>query len=175
MDARLKEMEQKLYNYFNKDKRLRALNKRLDLLKSQISQIDYKLEHIDYKLPEESIQIGYEERVQTSPTGYSFAEKTLYSITDKLIKNKAYKQQQIADIEDRIMQIQEDNTIIEDNIKDLRDGDKEFLKEKFSGYGKTDWQMGFKYGISQPAATERKKKLLKNILNWEDWVMSSRV
>lgn len=174
MDTKLKDVEQKLYNYFNRGKRLYALNKRLRLLKSQVSSIEYKLEHVDYDLPEESMSIGYEERVQTTPVGYSFAEKTLYSITDKLIKNKVYKQQQIADIEDRIMQIEEDNIIIEDNIKDLRDGDKEFLREKYLGYGKTDWQLGYKYGISQQAATERKKKLLKNILNWEDWVMASR-
>ena len=175
MDARLKEMEQKLYNYFNRDKRLKALNKRLQLLESQISEIEYKLKHIDYNLPEESISIGYEERVQTSPTGYSFAERTLYNITDRLLKNKGLKEEQIADIEERIMQIEEDSTIIEDNIDGLRDGDREFLKEKYSSHGKTDWQIGYKYGISQPAATERKNKLLRNILNWEDWVMASRV
>lgn len=169
MDSRIKEMEQKLFNYFNRDKRIKVLNKRLDLLKKQVSEIDYKLQHIDYSLPDESICVGYEERVQTSPTGYSFAERTVYNITDRLLKNKALRQQQIADIEDNIMQIEEDNIIIEDNIKDLSEEDVNFLRLKYK-YKQKDWQVAQKLNMSQSTATRIKKKLIKNIENWEEWL-----
>lgn len=131
MDKRLKEMENKLKNYFNRSKRIKALNKRLKLLKDQVAEINYKLEHIDYNLPDESICVGYEERVQTSPTGYSFAERTLYNITDKLLKEKAWKEEKINDIEEMLRNIETDNTIIESNIIDLREEDKEFLAERY--------------------------------------------
>lgn len=59
-------------------------------------------------------------------------------------------------------------------IEDLRLENQEFLREKYK-YKKKDWQLGYKFRISQQAATERKKKLLKNIANWEEWVMASKV
>lgn len=169
-----KDMEQRLFNYFNKDKRLSVLNKRLEILEKQISEIEYKLKNIDVNLPEESRAIGYDERVQTSPTGESYAERTLLRITDKLLKEQSWKKEQVVNIEETIRNIEADNTFIEANIKDLRVEDQEFLKEKYK-YGKKDWQLGMKFGISQQAATERKKKLIENIANWEDWVGGIRV
>jgi predicted nucleic acid-binding Zn-ribbon protein len=165
MDKRLKEIEEKLCNYFNRSKRLHALNKRLKLLKDQVSEINYKLGHIDYNLPDESIAVGYEERVQTSPTGYSFAERTLYNITDRLLKNRGLKEQQIADIEDRIMQMEEDNSIIEDNIESLDEEYIQFLKIKYKSK-KKDWQVAQELNMSQPNATRTKNKLIANIDNW---------
>lgn len=168
------EMECKLRDYFNKDKRMNVLNKKLDILKRQIDEIEYKLRNVDVDLPEESRSMNYEERIQTSPTGESYAERTLLRITDKLLKEQSWKKEQVADIEESLRNMEADNAVIEDNIKDLRVEDQEFLKEKYK-YKKADWQVGYKFGISQQAATDRKNKLLKNVANWEEWVLASRV
>jgi len=168
-----KDMEQKLFDYFNRDKRINVLNKKLRILKKQISDIAYKLKNIDVNLPEESRAMTYEERVQTSSTGQSYAERALMNITDKLLEEQSWKKEQVAEIEKTLRDIESDNIIIEDNIKDLRIEDQEFLEEKYK-YGKKDWQLGMKYGISQPAATDRKNKLLKNIANWEQWVKNKK-
>ncbi|WP_373845196.1 hypothetical protein [Clostridium sp.] len=168
MNSRMKEIEQKLFNYFNRDKRIRVLNNRLELLRKQISEINYKLEHIDYDLPEESMAIGYDEKVKTSPTGYSFAERTLYNITDRLLESKKIKEGQIANIENTIRDIIADSTNIGDNIELIRDGDREFLKQKYK-YGKKDWQLGMEYGISRQAASKRKNTIILDILKWEVW------
>lgn len=87
-DKTFKDMEQRIFNYFNRDKRLSVLNKRLETLKKQISQIQYKLRSVDVDLPEESKAIGYDKKVQTSPIGESYAERTLMRITDKLLKEQ---------------------------------------------------------------------------------------
>ncbi|UZQ49840.1 hypothetical protein [Clostridium kluyveri] len=167
------EMEEKLRNYFNKDKKINVLNKKLEVLKSQIDIIEYKLKNVAVDLPEESRSMVYEERVQTSPTGESYAERTLLRITDKLIEEKLWKMEQAVDIEKALRNMEADNAVIEANIKDLRLEDQEFLKEKYK-YNKKDWQVGYKFEISQPAATTRKRKLIKNIDNWEAWLLAAR-
>lgn len=168
-DKTFRDMEQKLFNYFNKDKRVGVLNKRLEILKNQISEIEYKLRNVDVDLPEESRAVGYDERVQTSPTGESYAERTLMRITDKLLKEQSLKKEQVADIEETLRNIESDNTFIEANIKDLRDEDQEFLKEKYK-YGKKDWQLGMEFNMSAGGATKRRHRLIENIDNWYNWL-----
>ena len=89
------EMEEKLRNYFNKDKKISVLNKKLEVLRNQIDVIEYKLKNVAVDLPEESRAMTYEERVQTSPTGESYAERTLLRITDKLLKEQSWKREQV--------------------------------------------------------------------------------
>lgn len=168
-DKAFRDMEQKLFNYFNKDKRVSVLNKRLEILKKQISEIEYKLRNVDVDLPEESRAVGYDERVQTSPTGESYAERTLLRITDKLLKEQSWKKEQVADIEETLRSIESDNTFIEANIKDLRVEDQEFLKEKYK-YGKKDWQLGMEFNMSAGGATKRRHRLVENIIDWDVWV-----
>ena len=165
MDKRLKEMEEKLFNYFNRSKRLHTLDKRLKLLKDQVFEIECKLKNVDYNLPEESMSIGYEERVQSSPTNNSHAERALDNITDKLKDQVKYRESQINDIEETIRQITDDNLIIEENIKDLGEWHINFLKLKYK-YRRKDWQVAQKLNISQTTATRKKNELLANIYNW---------
>ncbi|WP_368488341.1 hypothetical protein [Clostridium sp. BJN0013] len=163
------EMEEKLRNYFNKDKKISVLNKKLEVLRNQIDVIEYKLKNVAVDLPGESRSMTYEERVQTSPTGESYAERTLMRITDKLIKEQLWKKEQVADIEETLRNMEADNAVIEANIKDLRIEDQEFLKEKYK-YKKTDWQVGMKFNMSQGTVTKRWHRLIKNIVNWDMWV-----
>ncbi|MFL0198398.1 hypothetical protein ACJDU8_22940 [Clostridium sp. WILCCON 0269] len=163
------EMEEKLQSYFNKDKKISVLNKQLEVLKSQIDVIEYKLKNVAVDLPEESRSMVYEERVQTSPTGESYAERTLLRITDKLIKEQSWKREQVADIEEALRNMEADNAIIEDNIKDLRTEDQEFLKYKYK-CKRTDWQVGMKFNMSPGGATKRRHRLIENIINWDMWV-----
>lgn len=162
-------MESKLRDYFNKDKRMRVLNMKLSILKKQIAEIEYKLRNVKVDLPEESRSMTYEERVQTSPTGESYAERTLLRITDKLLREQSWKIEQIADIEERLRNMESSNSVIEVNIKDLRIEDQDFLKEKYK-YRKADWQIGMKFNMTQGAVTKRRHRLIENIANWEPWI-----
>lgn len=93
-------MESKFRDYFNRDKRTKVLNVNLNILKIQIDEIEYKLKNVKVDLPEESRSMTYEERVQTSPTGESYTERTLIRITDKLIQEQSWKLEQVADVEE---------------------------------------------------------------------------
>ena len=167
------EMEEKLRNYFNKDKKISVLNRKLEVLRNQIDVIEYKLKNVAVDLPEESRSMVYEERVQTSPTGESYAERTLMRITDNLIKEKFWKKEEVADIEETLRNMEADNAVIEANIKDLRLEDQEFLKEKYK-YKKTDWEIGMKFNMSPGGATKRRHRLIENIINWDMWLSTVR-
>ena len=110
----------------------------------------------------------YEERVQTSSDGASYAERTLMRITDKLIAEKARKEEEITDLEEELRDIEADNIIMDDNIGDLSEEDKKFLKIKY-GEKQKDWQIGFKLGISQSSATRIRQGLVENVARWEQW------
>ena len=167
------EMEEKLRNYFNKDKKISVLNRKLEVLKNQIDVIEYKLKNVAVDLPEESRSMTYEERVQTSPTGESYAERTLLRITDKLIEEKFWKKEEVEHIEETLRNMEADNAVIEANIKDLRIEDQEFLKEKYK-YKKTDWEIGMKFNMSPGGATKRRHRLIENIINWDMWLSTAR-
>lgn len=160
--------EKKLYNYFGKNKKINSIKLKVSLLKRQIEDIESKLKNVNVSIPEESNSITYEERVQTSPDGVSYAERTLMRITDKLISEKARKEEEITDLEEELRDIEADNIIMDDNIRCLNEEDKKFLKIKYEEK-KKDWQIGFKLGISQSSATRIRQGLVENVARWEQW------
>lgn len=163
--------EKKLYNYFGKDKKIRGINKKISLLKQQIDDIEEKLRNVNITIPEESKSMTYEERVQTSSDGTSYAERTLMRITDKMIVEQARKKEEIAELEEELRNIEADNIILEDNIKDLNEEDRKFLKIKYEDKLK-DWQIGFKLDIAQSTATRIRQKLVEDVARWEELLKS---
>lgn len=160
--------ERKLYNYFKKDKKTNSLKRKITLLNKHIEQIEYKLKHVDISIPEESKSMSYEERVQTSSTGESYAERTALKITDRLIIEQSRKIDEISELEEEIRNIEADNIIIEENIKLLRKEDVEFLKSKYDKE-LPDWEVGINLNMSQSKVTRKRQRLVENIANWEAW------
>lgn len=160
--------EKKLYNYFKKDKKINSLQRKITLLNKHIEQIDYKLKHTDISIPEESKSMSFEERVQTSSTGESYAERTALKITDRLIIEQSRKIDEISELEEEIRNIEADNIIIEENIKLLRKEDIEFLKSKYDKE-LPDWEVGLNLNLSRSNVTRKRQRLVDNIANWEAW------
>ncbi|KEI18219.1 hypothetical protein G8T60_12025 [Clostridium botulinum C] len=159
--------EKKLYNYFGKDRKIESLKRKIILLKNQIVEIERKIKNVDIDIPEESRAITYEEKVQTSSDYSSYAERTLIRINDRLIKEKARKEEEISELEEEIRSIEADNIIIELNVKDLCEEDKSFLKLKY-GESKKDWQVGEELGMAQSTATRQRQRLVEDVARWEE-------
>ena len=83
-----KQTEEKLYNYFNKEQEIAALLFRIEVLKKHICEINQELRGCDVNIEIESSSPGFEERVQTSSDGTSYAERELIRITDLKLKRK---------------------------------------------------------------------------------------
>lgn len=160
--------ERKLYNYFRKDKKINSIKKKIELLNIQIGDIEKKLKEVNINIPEESRSITYEERVQSSGDCTSYAEKTLMRITDNLLNEKVRKLEEISELEENIRTIQANNIIIENNIKDIREEDREFLKTKYDKE-LPDWEVGLNLSMSQSNVSRRRQRLVENVANWEVW------
>lgn len=158
--------EKKVYSYFMKDKKISSLRYKIELLKTQIEKIDEKLKNVDLSIPEESRSMTYEERVQTSNDGTSYAERALIRITDKLLSERSRKGEEINEIEIEIMNIEADNAIIDKNIKGLRREDFDFLKVKYDKE-LPDWMVGLDLNMTQSTTTRKRQRLIQNIADWE--------
>ena len=106
---RFKQTEDKLYNYFNKEKKIATLNYRIEVLKKQIDKINQELRECDINIEIESSSPGFEERVQTSSDGTSYAERELIRITDLKLKRKLSKEIEIEELKEEIENIELDN------------------------------------------------------------------
>ncbi len=99
---RFKKTEDKLYNYFNKEKKIATLNYRIEVLKKQIYTINQELKSCDVNIKLESSSPSFEERVQTSSDGISYAEREVIRITDLKLKRKLSKEIEIEEIKEEI-------------------------------------------------------------------------
>jgi hypothetical protein len=161
--------EKKLYNYYGKDKKIYSINKKINLLKKQIESIKEKLENVNIEIPEESRSMTYEERVQNSSDGSSYAEKMLIRITDKLLREKLRKEEEVLDLEEELRDIEADNVIIENNIRNIKHKEiLDFLNMKYKEQLK-DWQIGMKIEKDQSTVTRTRQKIVINIANGEEW------
>ena len=160
--------EKKIYNYFKKDKVINSLKHKVEILNKQVDHIEKKLRSTDISIPEESKAMSYEERVQTSSNGESYAERTAVKIADKLLKEQGRKKEEIADIEEEIRNIIADNVIIGDNIGDLSKRNFEFLETKYNKE-LPEWRVGVELHMSQSQVNRKKQRLIENVARWDAW------
>ena len=88
-----REIEEKLYKYFNRNNIYNGLNKQLNVINKQIADIEKELRECNYiSIDEESSSPGFDERVQTSSTGTSYVESQMIKLTELKLKRKAKKE-----------------------------------------------------------------------------------
>ena len=114
-----------LYNYFKKEEIIKYKKDVIEILKDRIEQLEKRIKdtnvNIDYDL--QAVPCG--ERVQTSNTGASYAERAIVQAIDRLIREQADKKKEILNLEEDISNIEKDSKAIEFNIRMLNEEDKE--------------------------------------------------
>lgn len=161
---KFKKTEDKLYNYFNKEKKIATLNYRIELLKKQRDKINQELKECDVSIEVESSSPGFEERVQSSSDGTSYAEREVIRITELKLKRKLSKEIEIEEIEN----IELDNSILEYNLKYINEEWYKLLELKYK-FKKNETQISFEMNISQSQVNKIKQKAIANIQRWEEW------
>lgn len=165
---RFKKTEDKLYNYFNKEKKIATLNYRIEVLKKQIYKINQELRECDVNIKIESSSPGFEERVQSSSDGTSYAEREAIRITDLKLKRKLSKEIEIEDIKEEIENIELDNSILEYNLQYINEEWYKLLELKYK-FKKNETQISLEMNISQSQVNKIKQKVISNIQRWEEW------
>ena len=128
---KFKKTEDKLYNYFNKEKKIATLNYRIEVLKRQIDKINQELRECDVNIEIESSSPGFEERVQTSSDGTSYAEREVIRITELKLKRKVSKEIEIEELKEEIENIELDNSILEYNLQYINEEWYKLLELKY--------------------------------------------
>lgn len=165
---RFKKIEDKLYNYFNKEKKIATLNYRIELLKKQIDKINQELKECDVSIEVESGSQGFEERVQTSSDGTSYAEREVIRITDLKLKRKKSKEIEIEELKEKIENIELDNSILEYNLQYINEEWYKLLELKYK-FKKNETQISLEMNISQSQVNKIKQKAIADIMRWEEW------
>ena len=90
MDKELyKKTESSLYRYYSKDKSIKALKEKEDILDNQIFRIYDEIKRCDISIEIESSSPRFEEKVQTSGDGTSYAEREAIRLIDIKIKRRS--------------------------------------------------------------------------------------
>lgn len=165
---RFKQTEDKLYNYFNKEKKIATLNYRIEVLKKQIDKINQELRECDVNIEIESSSPAFEERVQSSSDGTSYAERELIRITDLKLKRKLSKEIEIEEIKEEIENIELDNSILEYNLQFINEEWYKLLELKYK-FKKNEVQISLEMNISQSQVNKIKQKAITDIRRWEEW------
>lgn len=165
---RFKKTEDKLYNYFNKEKKIATLNYRIELLKKQIDKINQELRECDVNIEIESSSLGFEERVQTSSDGTSYAEREVIRITELKLKRKVSKEIEIEELKEDIENIELDNSILEYNLQYINEEWYKLLELKYK-FKKNETQISLEMNISQSQVNKIKQKAIADIRRWEEW------
>ena len=165
---KFKKTEDKLYNYFNKEKKIATLNYRIEVLKKQIYTINQELKSCDVNIEIESSSPGFEERVQSSSDGTSYAEREVIRITDLKLKRKLSKEIEIEEIKEEIENIELDNSILEYNLQYINEEWYKLLELKYK-FKKNETQISLEMNISQSQVNKIKQKAIADIRRWEEW------
>lgn len=162
-----KKIEWKLYRYFEKDKKIKSIQDKIDLLEKHIKLINEKIKNIDISIPVESRSINFDEKVQVSSDGTSYAERTMINIIDRLERETINNKNEIIKLEELIRKTKEDNKILDNYIVYLNNDYKKFLEYKYKDKLK-NWQIANKLNMSEVTCTRVKRDLINDISRWEN-------
>lgn len=167
MDKELfRKTEGKLYRYFQSKKKIYSLNNEIANMEHRKEIIEYDIKHINVTIDYYQNGTGIQERVQTSPTGSSYAEMEMCReieklerehiiVTKKILKNKA----KIRELESFIEHMNE-------NIGQLQEEDKRFIELKY-GDKKNLLYISIKLNMSKTTAYRKREELVENIAEYE--------
>ena len=165
-DDIFRKTEAKLYDYFEKDMLISSYKNKIEYLSKCKKELEEKIVNTDIEINADIKAISYEEKVQTSGTGISYAEKMMIEMIDGLINEKCRVKKEILELEARIRRIESNNKIIECNITMLNKELKEFINHRYKEK-KTNREIALKMNLSESGITRIKNKSIKRVDSWE--------
>ncbi|MDF2800773.1 MAG: hypothetical protein K0S61_676 [Anaerocolumna sp.] len=166
----LSNIENKLKNYFLKDQKILNIDNRIKVLKDIILELEEQIKNVDVNVPVEISSPTWEERVQTSPTGMSQAERSLFRIIDAKITELDTRKIELCNLERRRRDVLLDYSVLDTNIGLLDEESLKLLRMRYKD-NKTDTAISIEMNIEQSWVNRKRKKLLENIATWEKWVI----
>lgn len=169
MDKQLfRELENKVRRYYKKDKLIISLNDKIKLLDRQIDIIEEDLSNCNVTLEPGIKPTSWEEKVQTSGDGSSYAEKEALRLTEFQIKRLTDKKMEKAKLLEQIDKIELDYIYIKDAIEPI-EGNYRKLLELYYKSGYNEQKISNILNWTQSRINRIKWRIMEKIADWDQW------
>ena len=165
-----KAVEKKLYDYYQSEKNINSLKFKIDIIQDQIEAIEEKITGTKINITDDGLQsVNYDEKVQSTSTGASYAEKAAINQIESLEKECIRKKEIKTKLEEKLRDIELNNRILEYNINLLSVEDKRLLEGKYKNC-KSFWNIAQNLNTSKTVIYEKREKLIADIYVWLQWL-----
>lgn len=160
--------EDQLKKYFSKDKIIKSLQDRIFILDRQIESINRDLRDCNVSIEIESSSPSFEQKVQTSSNGTSYAEREVMRVTEIRIRRIEDKKVEKEKVLEKLDNIEIECNEIEWKIKDFTGELKTLLELSYKDKC-NEYMVSQKMNLSQSQVNKRKKQMIQKIIMWEGW------
>lgn len=161
-----KKTEGRLYRHYRNLKEIEKLKSRVVLLWKQKEQIENDIRNTNVKIDYYQSGVGFGERVQTSSTGTSYAEREILSAITKLENELVEKKKKILKLHARIREKEEQIADMDYNIQMLNEEHKRLIEWKYGENKSLDWIATEMYGGARTTAYRKREELVESIAQW---------
>lgn len=157
--------EGRLYRYFEDKQKIKCLELECIDLNQQKERIRKDIQETNVFIEEESKSITYEERVQTSSSNSSYAEKALINEISSLEKEWIYIRKKLLKKRTKIREIERRVSHIKNNLAMLSEENKRFIELKY-GDKKSIEEIAEIMNLARATAYRKREDLIENICRW---------
>ncbi|MFL0248869.1 sigma-70 family RNA polymerase sigma factor [Clostridium neuense] len=163
----LKEVEKRLYSYFEREYTVKGIKLKISKLEEQITQIEEDIKNNNVIIEEESRAVTYGEKVQTSLNYTSYAEREFVKAIERLEREKVFKLARIGELKAELRKVEEEASEIECNMHRLSKLDLEFIELKYKFKPKLSVEeVSNELNMSRSSAYIRRDKIINEIYSW---------
>lgn len=164
-DEIFKRTEGRLYRYFEDLRKIKCLELECESLEKQKEIIKKDIRETNVFIDEESKSMTYEERVQTSSSNTSYAERALINEIDKLEKEWIYVRKKLLKKRIHIRELERKISNIKSNLEMLSEENKRFIELKYADK-KSFEEIGQALNMAKATAHRKREELIENIYLW---------
>ncbi|MBY0754549.1 transcriptional regulator [Clostridium sardiniense] len=165
-----KKTEAALYRYFQYKKKIYYLKQWVEQLKSRLEKIEKDIIDANVTIDYYQNGIGISERVQTSPSGNSFAEEQMCKEITKLEREHLIISKKIFKNNHKIRELERYVDNMETNLNTLEEEDRRYIELKY-GDKKSVLQIARSLNIAQATAYRKRGEVIAIIAEYKNTIM----
>lgn len=175
-DEQFRKTEGRIYRYYKALRQIDKLESNCQYLEQQRDEIFRDIKESNVTIdPELNMSIAISERVQTSPSGMSLAERETINQIDRLLREWKETRHKILKNHSKVRNIKKEIKDIEDTIGKLDEESKLFVELKYGSDRKLSnleianrIQEATKLFISESTVRRKKKEIVEQIYKWNE-------
>lgn len=165
-----KKTEASLYRYFEYRKEIIRLKNKIQYQRDRLKKIELDIKNANVTIDYYQNGIGLSERVQTSPSGSSFAEEQICNEISKLEKEHLIINKKIFKNNHKIRELEEYVDNMKNNIDSLNEEDKRYVELKY-GDKKSPVFISRSLNIAQATSYRKREEIIKIIAEYKNTLM----